>query len=36
VTEGRIALDLTQAKLGRIGVSVYIWRLHVALTALLG
>ena len=36
MTGGRIALDLTQAKLGRIGVSVYIRRLHAALTALLG
>ena len=36
MTAFRIALDLTQARLGRIGVSVYIWRLYEALQPLLG
>jgi glycosyltransferase involved in cell wall biosynthesis len=36
VSAARIALDLSQAKLEGIGVSVYIWRLYDALAALLG
>jgi len=36
LTAFRIALDLTQAKLGRIGISVYIRQLHEALAPLLG
>ena len=32
----RIALDVSHGKLGRIGVSVCIWRLHEALGGLLG
>jgi len=36
LTAFRIALDLTQAKLGRIGISVYIRQLQEALAPLLG
>jgi len=36
VSGRRIALDVSHGRLGRIGVSVYIWHLHAALTALLG
>ncbi|MEX2156138.1 MAG: glycosyltransferase family 1 protein [Gemmatimonadales bacterium] len=36
MSAARIALDLSQAKLEGIGVSVYIWRLYDALAALLG
>lgn len=36
MTPFRVAFDLTQAKLGRIGPSLYIWRLHDALAPLLG
>ena len=32
----RVALDISNAKLGRMGVSVYTWRLFEALTLLLG
>src|SRR2546427_10134500 len=33
VSEARIALDVSHGRLGRIGISVYIWRLHEALAA---
>ena len=36
MSETRIALDVSHGRLGRIGISVYIWRLHEALAALLG
>jgi len=36
VSGRRIALDVSHGKLGRIGVSVCIWRLHEALGGLLG
>ena len=36
MSEARIALDVSHGRLGRIGISVYIWRLHEALAALLG
>ncbi len=36
MTAFRIALDLTQAKLGRVGSSVYVWRLQEALAPVLG
>ncbi len=36
MSQARIALDLSLGTLGRIGPSVYIWRLQEALAALLG
>ena len=36
MSDRRVALDISNAKLGRMGVSVYIWRLFEALAPLLG